>query len=142
MQTSTEAVRSEGASTRRETSEPDALRARFDRLRAAHRADPAPSYEQRIAWLDTLIRLVADNRQAIADAINADFGSRSYHETQIAEVFTLITGIRYRVSNTGASTNRGECCGFETTRPMAAISTRLNCLSDRIRVRHSVARER
>ena len=95
MQTSTEAVRSEGASTRRETSEPDALRARFDRLRAAHRADPAPSYEQRIAWLDTLIRLVADNRQAIADAINADFGSRSYHETQIAEVFTLITGIRY-----------------------------------------------
>jgi coniferyl-aldehyde dehydrogenase len=95
MQTGSEAVRSESSSSRRESPEPDPLRVLFDRQRAAHRSDPAPGYEQRIAWLDSLIRLVAANRQQIADAINADFGSRSYHETQIAEVFTLITGIRY-----------------------------------------------
>jgi coniferyl-aldehyde dehydrogenase len=102
MQTGTDSVRSEGASPRREHAEPDALRALFDRQRAAHRSDPSPGYEQRIAWLDILIRLVAKNRQQIADAINADFGSRSWHETQIAEVFTLITGI---------VTSRSTCAG-------------------------------
>ena len=95
MQTGTEPVRSAGAGVRREQSDSDGLREQFDRMRVAQRKDPSPTYEQRIAWLDTLIRMVVQNRQAIADAINTDFGSRSYHETQIAEVFTLLTGIRH-----------------------------------------------
>lgn len=82
-------------SVRSTSDEPIELKAAFDSLKASYAADPSPSYDQRIQWLDTLLRVVKTNKNAIADAITADFGSRSVHETQIAEIFTLITGIRY-----------------------------------------------
>jgi coniferyl-aldehyde dehydrogenase len=73
----------------------DALRSTFDRLKAAYRAEPMPSYEQRSDWLESLIRMVRKHRREIADTISKDFGNRSYHETQVAEIFTVVNGLRH-----------------------------------------------
>ncbi len=83
------------AATREQPTETADLQAAFERLKAAQRKDPMPSYEQRIGWLDALLRSVRNNRKQIADAISADFGNRSFHETQVAEIFTLIGGLRH-----------------------------------------------
>lgn len=77
----------------------DALMGAFLRMKAAHRGDPMPSYEQRVASLDKLLSIVREYRKEIAEAICDDFGNRSLHETQIAEIFTLVTGIRYLKKN-------------------------------------------
>lgn len=79
--------------------EPDALRSEFDKLKSAYRSEPYPSYEQRIAWLDAVLREVRRARTEIAEAIREDFGHRSFHETQIGEIFPLITSIRYAKSH-------------------------------------------
>jgi len=76
-----------------------AVEGAFARMKAAHRSDPMPSCEQRMAWLDKLLGIIRQYRNEIAEAISDDFGHRSLHETQIAEIFTLITGIRYIKKN-------------------------------------------
>ena len=63
-----------------------ALRAALDTQRAAYLADPEPSLAQRRADLRTLQRFVRDHKQAICDAISADYGHRSRHETLPADV--------------------------------------------------------
>jgi coniferyl-aldehyde dehydrogenase len=73
--------------------EPDAVHVAFHRLRAAYRKDPMPSYQQRKAWLAKLLQVVRKNRKLIAETISQDFGNRSFHESQIGEIFTLVTGI-------------------------------------------------
>ncbi len=66
----------------------------FKLQREAYRRAPYPSYDERIAHLRTLDRLLVDNAKAIAEAITADFGHRAYEETMAAEVFTSVDGIR------------------------------------------------
>jgi len=56
----------------------------FALQRAAYLRHPYPSYEERRANLDKLERLLVDNADAIAEAINADFGHRAFEETMIA----------------------------------------------------------
>ncbi|MFI5308200.1 MAG: coniferyl aldehyde dehydrogenase [Polyangiales bacterium] len=95
MQLATERTNKSPAVATRTEPETSTLQAAFERLKAAYRKDPMPSHEQRIAWLDALLRVVRKNRKQIADTISADFGNRSFHETQVAEIFTLITGLRH-----------------------------------------------
>ena len=66
----------------------------FQLQREAYGRAPYPSYDERIAHLRTLDRLLVDNAKAIAEAITADFGHRAYEETMAAEVFTSVDGIR------------------------------------------------
>ena len=47
--------------------EPDAILPAFERLKAAYKKDPQPSYEQRMAWLDQLLKTVRSHRKQIAD---------------------------------------------------------------------------
>ncbi len=61
--------------------------------KAAYLADPAPSYQQRKADLLSLKALVNENRDAIVDAINTDYGNRSKHETLFTEVMSVTDGI-------------------------------------------------
>ncbi len=61
--------------------------------RRAYLADPVPSYAARRADLETLRRFVRDHQQPICEAISADYGHRSRHETLLAEVFPVIDGI-------------------------------------------------
>ncbi len=67
----------------------------FNLQRAAYLRHPYPSIEERRANLDTLERILIDNADAIADAINADFGHRAAEESKLLELFNCVDGIRY-----------------------------------------------
>jgi coniferyl-aldehyde dehydrogenase len=53
------------------------------------------SYADRRTHLDALCDLLRSNQKTIAEAIAADFGSRSIHETRLAEIFLPVATIRY-----------------------------------------------
>jgi len=54
-----------------------------------------PSLEHRLASLNDLFNILKTNQHAIAEAISKDFGHRAQQETQLAELFLCIDGIRY-----------------------------------------------
>jgi coniferyl-aldehyde dehydrogenase len=94
MQTATARPASLAAAVARSAADRDALRSAFARMKAAHRSLPMPSHEQRIARLDKLLGIIREYRTEIAEAISDDFGHRSAHETQLAEIVTLVSVIR------------------------------------------------
>ena len=71
------------------------LEAAFRRIRDASRADPASPLAQRRSRLNRLEAMLQENREAICDAVNADFGQRSRHETALLELFPSLEGIRH-----------------------------------------------
>lgn len=58
-----------------------------------------PSYQTRLTRLKQLYQLINNNSDAIAKALNSDFGCRSGHETEIAEIIGSLSSIRYQISN-------------------------------------------
>jgi coniferyl-aldehyde dehydrogenase len=75
----------------------DTLRSALALQRKAYLAQPVPSLEERKADLRTLQRFVRDHKDAICDAISADYGHRSRHETLLAEIFPAVDGIDHVV---------------------------------------------
>jgi acyl-CoA reductase-like NAD-dependent aldehyde dehydrogenase len=71
------------------------VRESFERMREAQRHAPAPSYAERCAWLDALLAMLRENQPAIEQAVSADFGGRSCHETRLTEIFFLVSTIKY-----------------------------------------------
>jgi coniferyl-aldehyde dehydrogenase len=67
--------------------------------RAAFLQDGPPSLSERHADLKKLRSAIFARRGEIAEALNADFGHRSRHETAILEIMALIQGIDYLRSN-------------------------------------------
>lgn len=67
----------------------------LQRLRAAHAADPMPAWETRATRLRTLERMLDEQQDAFADAINADFGQRPKEETRLLELFPSLSSIRH-----------------------------------------------
>ena len=63
--------------------------------RQAYFDDPVPSYAQRRQDLLALERFVRDHTEAICAAISADYGHRSRHETQLAEIFPALEAIKH-----------------------------------------------
>jgi coniferyl-aldehyde dehydrogenase len=61
--------------------------------RHAYRQAPVPTLAERRRDLQALRRFVLDHTDAICDAISADYGHRSRHETLIAEVLPVTEGI-------------------------------------------------
>ena len=74
---------------------PKSLDATLATLKAACRKHGAPSYDKRIEHLEALKRVLLANKEEIARAISADFGSRSRTESLVAEVFVTIAGVDY-----------------------------------------------
>lgn len=74
---------------------PAGLRALFDAQRNAFARDSFPDLAARLDRLKRLKTALQDNEDAIADAISADFGNRSRHETLIAETFILLSAIAH-----------------------------------------------
>ncbi|MBU0590507.1 MAG: coniferyl aldehyde dehydrogenase [Gammaproteobacteria bacterium] len=69
---------------------PQSLRTVFDAQRSAFAEDSFPDLSGRLERLARLEKLLRENEDAFAEAISADFGNRSKHETLIAEtLFTL-----------------------------------------------------
>ena len=69
------------------------LRAHFELQREAYHANPYSDYQQRREDLLNLKRMVSENMDAIIEAISADYGNRSRHETQFAEIISATDGI-------------------------------------------------
>src|SRR5262249_4553600 len=67
----------------------------FALQRAAHLRHPYPSIEERLENLRKVERILLDDADAIADAINADFGHRAAEESKMLELFTSVDGIRH-----------------------------------------------
>lgn len=61
----------------------------FDQQKQAYFAEPVPSYAQRKQDLLTLKKMLSDNREAVIEAICADYGNRSRHETLFGEIITV-----------------------------------------------------
>lgn len=61
--------------------------------RAACRAHPLPTLAERKRDLQTLQRFIREHTDALCEAISADYGNRSRHETLLAEIFPAIDGI-------------------------------------------------
>ncbi len=74
----------------------DAVRAPFERLRAAWRAQSAPpDLATRLAALERLQAWIVAHQEDIAAAISADFGHRSRHETIAAELALSATDLQH-----------------------------------------------
>ncbi len=69
------------------------LNTTLDLQRRAYHAHPVPTLQERKADLRTLQRFVRENQDALCEAISADYGHRSRHETLLAEVFPVVDGI-------------------------------------------------
>lgn len=75
------------------------LQSVLDLQRAAYFAHPVPSYDERKADLRTLQRFIREHKDALCEAISADYGNRSRHETLLAEIFPAIDGIDHVVKH-------------------------------------------
>jgi coniferyl-aldehyde dehydrogenase len=77
----------------------NALQQTLDVQRAAYFADPVPTFAQRKADLLKLKAFIRDNRDALLDAVSADYGNRSRHETLFAEVFNVIDSVDHTLKH-------------------------------------------
>ena len=75
------------------------LNATLKLQRAAYLAHPYPSLAERRADLLALKAFIRENRDAIIGAINADYGNRSRHETQFAEIFSVMDGVDHALKH-------------------------------------------
>lgn len=73
----------------------ETLDRQFQAQRAAYSANPMPPVAQRQQWLKALRDLLSAERQALIDAISADFSHRSADETLLAELMPSLHGIHY-----------------------------------------------
>ena len=67
--------------------------------RRAYFAHPVPSLDERRADLRTLQRFIRENKPDLCDAISADYGHRSRHETLMAEIVPALTGIDHTLAH-------------------------------------------
>ncbi len=71
----------------------DMLNATFQRQRRAYLAHPVPDLAERRRDLKQLLAMYRDHREALMDAINQDYGNRSRHESQFADIISVTDGI-------------------------------------------------
>lgn len=71
------------------------LASALQRQREAYALDPVPTLAQRRQDLLTLQRFLREHKDALCDAISADYGHRSKHETLLAEMFPAIDGVNH-----------------------------------------------
>ena len=78
-----------------EPSAPAALTAAFERLRLAWSRDGGLDAKARKAHLKALQKAIGTRRERVCDALAADFGNRSRHETMGAELWLVMEAIRH-----------------------------------------------
>jgi coniferyl-aldehyde dehydrogenase len=71
------------------------LRSALELQREAHTRNPLPTRRERSADLAALRRFILENREALIEAVNRDYGSRSRHETLFAEIVPALDGLRH-----------------------------------------------
>jgi coniferyl-aldehyde dehydrogenase len=71
------------------------LRQAFERMRSAFHGDMAPALAVRRDRLSRVARMTRRHARDIIDAISADFGHRSPHETLIADLLAVDEAIKH-----------------------------------------------
>src|SRR6266498_2139950 len=71
------------------------LKAVFGLQQQAFAAQSFPAEATRLDRLDRLKRIVEEHEHQIAEAISADFGNRSHHETAIGEVIIVLGALAH-----------------------------------------------
>jgi len=71
----------------------------YGRQRDAYLANPYPDYAQRKHDLLTLKRMIAENREAIIEAIGEDYGNRSDFESKFAEIITATDTVSHTIKH-------------------------------------------
>jgi len=74
------------------------LSQRLLQMRAAQRASPMPDWTTRAHRLRRLEKMLLEQREAFAAAINADFGCRPREETDLLEIYPSLSAIRHTLS--------------------------------------------
>ncbi|HTN10962.1 MAG TPA: hypothetical protein VL154_08305, partial [Acetobacteraceae bacterium] len=74
---------------------PSALPPILERMREAQACEPLPAWEVRAERLRALERMLLEQREGFAAAINADFGCRPREETELLELFPSLSAIRH-----------------------------------------------
>lgn len=75
------------------------LQATLKLQRAAYFAHPVPTLDERRADLLKLQAFIRDNKEGLVAAVNADYGSRSKHETLFTEIFPVIDGVNHTLKH-------------------------------------------
>ena len=83
------------------------VRAPFERVRAAWRAQPPLDVDARLALLGKLQAWVVGNQDKIVQAISADFGHRSAHETKAAEIALVVGDLQHTRAHLRLSASHG-----------------------------------
>ncbi|VAV91504.1 Aldehyde dehydrogenase [hydrothermal vent metagenome] len=71
------------------------MQQKFEALQAGFRANANPDLATRDVHLGKLAKMIADNTDAIIEAITEDFGHRSPIETQFGETLNALTDIKH-----------------------------------------------
>lgn len=71
------------------------MQAILDKQKAAFLRDGVPSAGQRIEWLDKAIDLLCTNREALNDAMSADFGHRSNDQSDFADILVSVDTLKH-----------------------------------------------
>jgi len=74
------------------------LSQRLLQMRAAQRSSPMPDWTTRAHRLRRLEKMLLEQREAFAAAINADFGCRPREETDLLEIYPSLSAIRHTLS--------------------------------------------
>ena len=82
-----------------ETHQINGLESTLFAQKEAFDSNPHPDFKARLANLNTLYRLIDDNADKLADALNKDFGCRAREESEIAEIIGSLSSIRYLMTN-------------------------------------------
>ena len=75
------------------------LQGALDAQRQACVRTPVPGYRERVADLRSLQRFLLENREALIEAVNADYGNRSRHETLFGEMVPVLDGIKHTLKH-------------------------------------------
>lgn len=75
------------------------LRGAYDRVKATWDASGGLAVAERKRLLKKLKKAVASRKDALADAISADFGNRARQETLLAEVFIVLESIKFTLAH-------------------------------------------
>lgn len=75
------------------------IREILERQRTDYLKKGPPSVEQRVDQLDRAIGLLVDHKKEIVDALSADFGHRSPHQTELTDVYGSIEPLKNAKKN-------------------------------------------
>jgi coniferyl-aldehyde dehydrogenase len=75
------------------------LMARYQLQKSHFLVSETESYQQRKSHLLNLKKMLVENREELLNALNQDYGNRSYHESLMAEIITVTDDINTSIKN-------------------------------------------